>query len=282
MIRKSINRRRITNKLLGTLAVFIGSDGLLILIWIIYEVFIRGIQAFSPSFFMDLPKPPGVEEESGLLNAILGSLIMTVLAVIFSTPLGILGGIYLSEFGKNSRFAGIIRYVLNIMKSTPTIILGIALYFVVVIPSGGFSGYAGAFALAIIMFPFVMEATEREMMRVPFELREAATALGASRSKTIWSVVLRGSRSSLITAGLFIAVRAAGETAPLIFTALNNTFMPGSLSKAYPSLTVTIYQYALSPFKEMQALAWGASLLLILFILIMAFVTRRSMIRRRT
>jgi len=281
MILKSVKRRWYINKILGTLAIVTGSVGLMILIWIILEVVFRGIQAFSAEFFTEIQKPPGLKEESGLLHAILGTLVMTFLAGALAIPCGILGGIYLSEFGGNSKFAGIIRYFLNLLKGTPTIIIGVALYFIVVVPSGGFSGFAGALSLAIIMFPFIMEAVDNELRLIPRELREAAAALGASLSKTTWSVLLRGSRSALFVAILFVIARAAGETAPLIFTALNNTFLPGAISEPYPNLTVTIYQYALSPFRSMQTLAWGGSLLVMLFILIMAFLVRLSETRKR-
>lgn len=247
--------------------------GIFFLLWIISEVAIRGIGAINFDFFTSLPPQPG-EEGGGLSNALLGTLIITLIATIIGVPIGLLGGIYLSEFAKDTRFGGWSRFATNVMMGIPSIIIGLFVYSLIVLPTGHFSGFAGAVALSIIMLPVVGRTTEDILNLVPSSLRESALALGAPRWKVTIGIVFRAAKSGLITGIILSVARISGETAPLLFTALNSPYLPYSINEPTANLTVTIYNYSTSPFSTWQELAWGASLIIMLFVLFLNIISR--------
>lgn len=256
------------------------SVGIAALVWILWEVLRRGSGSLHWSLFTSLPTPPGMPG-GGLANAIVGTLVMTALAAVVAVPLGFLAGVYLCEFGEGRNLAGPVRFGLNILMGTPSIIIGLFAYTVLVLPMKNFSGYAGAMALAVIMFPVVARTTEDMLKLVPNELRESALALGAPRWKVTFQVVFRSAKIGLITGVLLAVARASGETAPLLFTALNSPYWTLTLKRpdlglAQPTgnLTVTIYNYAMSPYKDWQQKAWGASLLVMVGVLLLTIVAR--------
>ena len=255
-------------------------SGIAVLVWILWEVVARGIGAIDPAFFTKLPVPPGMEG-GGLANAILGTLLMTAFATLIGAPVGMLAGIYLAEFGTTSRFATSIRFATNLLMGTPSIIVGIFVYAMIVLRVGHFSGWAGAVALAILMLPVVLRTTEDMLNLVPDELRESALALGAPRWKATLTVVFRAAKTGLVTGTLLAVARVAGETAPLLFTALNSFYWPESLNEPTPNLTVTIFNYAMSPYADWQQKAWGASLLITVGVLFVAVVSRFCLRERR-
>ncbi len=236
-------------------------------------VILKGIFSLSFDFFTKLPTPPGVAG-GGLANAIVGTLLITLVAVLMGVPLGILGGIYLSEFGERSKLAAVIRFASNVLMGTPSIIVGVFVYAIIVYPMGHFSGYAGAVSLAVIMLPVVVRTTEDMLHLVPNTLREAALALGVPRWKVTFQVVFRAAKSGLLTGVLLAIARVSGETAPLLFTALNSPFWVKSLSNPTANLTVTIFNYAMSPYKDWQQKAWGASLLIMAGVLLVTIISR--------
>jgi phosphate transport system permease protein len=258
--------RRIVDKMVSVWAVFSALIGIGALVWILYGVIIRGAGALNLTFFTHLPTPPGTAG-GGLANAILGTVAMTVAATLLAVPVGLLSGIYLAEFGQESRVADQSRFSANVLMGMPSIIVGVFAYALVVIPLGHFSGYAGAVALAILMIPVVTRTTEDMLRLVPNTLRESALALGAPRWKVTLAVVFRAAKSGLITGILLAVARVSGETAPLLFTALNSPYWFKSLSGPTPNLTVTIFDYAMSPYNDWQQLAWGASLVITLGVL---------------
>jgi len=265
--------RKATNLLVTIWAVTSALLGILILFWITKEVLVRGLAALNLAFFTRLPTPPGVPG-GGMVNAIFGTAILTLLASLVAVPLGLLGGIFLSEFGQESRVADNSRFSANVLMGMPSIIVGVFAYAVLVVPKKTFSGYAGAFALGIIMLPVVTRTTEDMLRLVPNTLREAALALGAPRWRVTLDVVFRAAKAGLITGVLLAVARVSGETAPLMFTALNNPFWPRSLSEPTPNLTVTIFDYAMSPYPDWQTKAWGASLIIMLGVLFLTIMAR--------
>ena len=257
-------------KAASTLAALIALFGLG---WILVEILTRGMAALNWAFFTELPTPPGMPG-GGLGNAVLGTAIMTMLATVLGVPIGLLAGIFLSEFGKDSKAATAVRFLSNVLMGTPSIIIGVFVYTVLVLPRGMFSGYAGAVALAVIMLPVVTRTTEDMLSLVPNALRESALALGAPRWRVTMGVVFRSARDGLITGALLAIARVSGETAPLLFTALNSPYWPESLGRPMPNLTVTIFNYAMSPFADWKAMAWGASLVIIAGVLVLAVFSR--------
>lgn len=253
--------RRLINQVISTLGGFSALVGILALLWIFWGVTARGAGALNWDFFTQMPAPPGISG-GGLANAIVGTLVMTLLATLLAVPLGLLGGVFLSEFGQESRLADNCRFSANVLMGMPSIIIGIFVYTIMVLPWGKFSGYAGAVALALIMLPVVMRTAEDMLRLIPNTLREAALALGAPRWKVTLAVLFRAARSGLITGILLAIARVSGETAPLLFTALNSPYWLSSLGEPTPNLTVTIFNYAMSPYPDWQQMAWGASLLI--------------------
>jgi len=263
-------------KVISSLAAMVG---IFFLIWILYVVFVHGFKALNWSFFTELPAPPGMEG-GGLANAILGTLVITVLATVLGVPVGLFAGIYLSEIGRKTRIASAVRFVTNILMGVPSIIVGIFVYTVIVLPMGHFSGWAGAVSLAIIMLPVIASTTEDMLRLIPDTLRESALALGAPQWKVTLGVVFRAARAGLITGVMLSVARVSGETAPLLFTALNSPFWPGGLNEPLANLTVTIFNYAMSPYEDWQVMAWGASFLISAAVLA-ATIGARVILRER-
>ena len=255
------------------ISVFSSLIGIFFLCWILFEIGRRGMASINWAFLVSLPSPPGIPG-GGLANALLGTILITLLAIILGVPCGIFAGIHLSEFGRNSRIGAIARFTVNVMMGVPSIIVGLFVYSFLVKPFGHFSGYAGAVSLAVIMLPVVARTSEDMLRLVPDSLRESALALGAPRWKTILGVVLRAAGRGLITGTLLAVARIAGETAPLLFTTLNSPYWPKSMSEPVANLTVTIFNYAMSPYADWQQIAWGASLLITISILSLNIITR--------
>jgi phosphate transport system permease protein len=273
--------RRLANLAVSLAAAASALVGIVILLWIISVVLIRGLGALNLAFFTQMPTPPGVEG-GGLANAIVGTVVLTAVSTLVAVPLGLLAGVYLAEFGGESRAADYSRFSANVLMGMPSIIVGVFAYALVVVPLGHFSGYAGVLALAVLMLPVVARTAEDMLRLVPNTLREAALALGAPRWRVILAVVFRAARSGLITGTLLAVARISGETAPLLFTALNSPYMVSSLGQPTPNLTVTIFNYAMSPYPDWQQKAWGASLLITAGILALTLLTRYTLGERKT
>jgi phosphate transport system permease protein len=272
---RSAARRRMTDRSVTVFSAVAALIALLALGWILYEVVRRGAGAIDFDFFTKLPTPPG-EPGGGVANAIVGTLLMTAMATAAGVPLGLLGGVYLAEFGKKTRFGAAVRFCTNVLMGTPSIIVGVFAYTLVVLPTKVFSAYAGALALAIIMLPVMGRTAEDILTLVPNSLRESALALGAPRWKVTLSIVFRAARPGLITGGLLAVARASGETAPLLFTCLNSPYWMHSLGEPIANLTVTIFNYAMSPYDNWQQLAWGASLVITVGVLLLNLAARLS------
>jgi phosphate transport system permease protein len=247
--------------------------GLVVLLWILFILFSNGFAALDWNIVSQDTPAPGTEG-GGLRNAIVGSLLMVGLSVLVATPVGILAGIYLTEFGDQSKTAALTRFVTDIMLSAPSITIGLFVYAIAVATVGRFSGYAGSLALTLIAVPVVMRTTENMLRLVPGSLREAAFALGAPRWKVSLSVTLRAAKSGVITGVLLAIARISGETAPLLFTALNNQFFNDDMSKPMANLPVVIFQFAMSPYDNWIRLAWGGALLITMTVLVLNILAR--------
>ncbi len=246
--------------------------GLTWLFLILAVLFWQGFAGLSLAVFTQMTPPPGAA--GGLLNAIAGSLIMTVIGVAVGTPLGILAGTYLAEYGRYSRLALVVRFINDILLSAPSIVIGLFIYQIVVAPMGHFSGVAGSVALAVLVVPVVVRTTEDMLSLVPNSLREAGAALGIPRSLVIQRIGYRAARAGLLTGVLLAIARVSGETAPLLFTSLNNQFWSTNLNAPMSSLPAVIFQFALSPYKEWQQLAWTGALIITLSILALSIIAR--------
>jgi phosphate transport system permease protein len=263
----SIYRRRtIVNKVGMTLSGIAMLGGLLGLAWILWTLFYNGLSALDLDFFTHSTPAPG-SPNGGMANAIVGSLLMVGASTLVATPVGILAGIYLSEYGATSRFAATTRFVVDIMLSAPSIVIGLFVYAVAVATVGHFSGWAGSVALGLIAVPVVVRTTENMLNLVPGSLREAAFALGAPRWRVNLAVTLRAVKGGVVTGVLLSIARMIGETAPLLFTALNNQFFSTDMSQPMANLPVVIYNFALSPYEDWQRLAWGGAALIALVVL---------------
>jgi len=247
--------------------------GLFVLLWILSVLFRNGFAALDWSMFTESTPAPG-SEGGGLANAIVGSLMMVAVTVLVSTPVGILAGIYLAEYGDRSKTAELTRFVTDIMLSAPSIVLGLFVYAIAVATVGNFSGWAGSLALSLIAIPVVVRTTENMLRLVPGSLREAAFALGAPRWKVALMVTLRAARSGVLTGLLLAVARISGETAPLLFTALNNQFFSLDMGAPMANLPVVIFQFAMSPYDNWIRLAWGGALLITLSVLLLNIVAR--------
>ena len=247
--------------------------GLVALLWILAVLFSNGFAALDFSIFTNDTPAPG-SEGGGLRNAIVGSLLIVGLTVLVSTPIGILAGVYLTEYGDSSKTAEFTRFITDIMLSAPSIVLGLFVYAIAVSTVGHFSGYAGSLALSLIAIPVVMRTTENMMRLVPGSLREAAFALGAPRWKVATMVTLRAAKSGVITGILLAVARISGETAPLLFTALNNQFFSTNMESPMANLPVVIFQFAMSPYENWVRLAWAGALLITLTVLLLNIVAR--------
>jgi phosphate transport system permease protein len=236
------------------------------------------VGGLSLSVFTENTPPPG--SAGGLLNAIAGSLLMTVLAVLIGTPIGILAGTYLAEYGRHDKLSSVVRFINDILLSAPSIVIGLFIYEVMVAPMGHFSGWAGAVALAVIVIPVVVRTTEDMLTLVPDTLREAAASIGLPRAHMIVRIAYRAARAGIVTGVLLAVARISGETAPLLFTALNNQFFSLDMNAPVPSLPVVIFQFALSPYEEWQKLAWTGALLITITVLALSIIARSLTARR--
>jgi phosphate transport system permease protein len=266
-------KRRRANLIGLSLSLFAMALGLVVLLWILIVLFGNGLAAIDWNLFTQDTPAPGTEG-GGLRNAIVGSLMIVGLAVLVSTPIGILAGIYLTEYGDQSKTAEFTRLVTDIMLSAPSIVLGLFVYAIAVATIGNFSGYAGSLALSLIAIPVVMRTTENMLRLVPGSLREAAFALGAPRWKVSTMVTLRAAKSGVITGILLAIARISGETAPLLFTALNNQFFSTSMERPMANLPVAIFQFAMSPYDNWIRLAWGGALLITMTVLVLNILAR--------
>jgi len=247
--------------------------GMIFLLWILSVLFIKGFSAIDLNMFTQSTPAPG-SEGGGLANAIVGSLMIVASCTLISTPIGVMAGIYLSEYGAKSKIAVITRFVNDIMLSAPSIVIGLFIYAVLVAQVKHFSGWAGTIALALIAIPVVVRTTENMLQLVPISLREAAYALGAPRWKVAFSVTLTAAKAGVITGILLALARVSGETAPLLFTALNNQFFSTNMNAPMANLPVVIFQFAMSPYDNWVDLAWGAALLITLVVLGLNILTR--------
>lgn len=270
---RSLAFRKLTNHAVTSISSLSALVGIIALAWILYAVLQRGAAAFNLDFFLHRPMPPGMPG-GGVANAMVGTLLITALATLIGVPTGLLAGIYLSEFGSRSKLGALVRFSVNVMMGIPSIIVGLFVYAIIVIPMKSFSGYAGAVALAIIMFPVVARTTEDMLTLVPNSLRESALSLGAPRWKATLQVIFKAARAGIITGVLLAVARVSGETAPLLFTALNSPYWPKSMGQPVANLTVTIFNFAMSPYRDWQKIAWGASLLIMAAVLVLTIFAR--------
>jgi phosphate transport system permease protein len=265
-------RRRMVNGVVMALSTAATALGLLWLVLVLWTLLTNGIGALGPALFTQMTPPPG--SSGGLLNAIFGSALMTAIATLIGTPTGILAGTFLAEYARGSRFGDVVRFVNDILLSAPSIIIGLFVYEVMVVRMGHFSAWAGAVALAIIVVPVVVRTTEDMLRLVPDSLREAAAALGAPRWKVIVMIAYRAAMQGMLTGILLAVARISGETAPLLFTALNNQFWSADLNAPMANLPVVIFQFAMSPYADWQTLAWGGALLITAAILCLNITAR--------
>lgn len=264
--------RRIRNTIATVLSLGATAIGLGWLVLILGTLLWQGFSGLSFAVFTQMTPPPG--SAGGLLNPIAGSLILTLLAVVIGTPIGILAGTYMAEYGRYDRLTSIVRFINDILLSAPSIVIGLFVYEVMVAPMGHFSGWAGGVALSMLVIPVVVRTTEDMLTLVPNALREAATSIGLPRSMAITRICYRAARAGMVTGVLLAVARISGETAPLLFTSLNNQFWSNNLNGPLSSLPVVIFQFALSPYKDWQALAWTGALIITLAVLILSISAR--------
>ncbi len=265
-------KRKITNCIALTLSLLAMTFGLVWLLWILFEVVRLGFGGLSIDLFTKMTPAPG--SDGGLLNAIVGSLIMVTLATLIGTPIGIMAGIYLAEYDRHGWLGFVTRFINDILLSAPSIVIGLFVYALLVVNMGNFSGIAGVLALALLVIPVVVRTTENMLLLVPNSLREAAFALGAEKWKVICLVTARAARAGIVTGVLLAVARIAGETAPLLFTALSNQFWSVSLTDPMANLPVTIFKFAMSPFEDWQRLAWAGVFLITAGVLILNIMAR--------
>ena len=264
--------RRRKNSITMVLSLAATAFGLGWLVLILGVLLWEGFSGLSLAVFTEMTPPPG--SAGGLLNAIMGSLVLTGLAVLIGTPIGILAGTYMAEYGRHDRLTSVVRFINDILLSAPSIVIGLFIYEVMVYPMGHFSGWAGAVALAVIVIPVVVRTTEDMLTLVPDTLREAAASIGLPRSLMITRIAYRAAKAGMVTGVLLAVARISGETAPLLFTALNNQFWSSNLNAPVASLPVVIFQFALSPYKDWQSLAWTGALIITMAVLALSIIAR--------
>jgi phosphate transport system permease protein len=274
------SRRLLVNRFNLVMSLLAMAFGLALLLWILFTLAQAGFAALSAKLFVQMTPPPG--SSGGLLNAIMGSAIMAGLGTLIGTPVGILAGLYLAEFGSRGWLAPSTRFINDILLSAPSIVIGLFVYEIYVYRVGHFSAWAGAFALALIVIPVVIRTTENMLRLVPDSLREAAAALGTPQWKMILMVTLRSVRAGIITGVLLAVARISGETAPLLFTALNNQFWTTDFNAPMSNLPVVIFQFAMSPYSDWQQLAWAGALLITLAVLLLNVLARSLFRQART
>jgi phosphate transport system permease protein len=265
-------RRRTADAIAFLFATAATAFGLLWLFWILWTTLREGAAALTPRLFTEMTPPPG--SSGGLLNAFYGSAAMILLGLIVGTPIGVAAGTYLAEHGRHTRTAAVVSFVNDILLSAPSIVIGLFVYELVVVTQGHFSGYAGAVALGIILLPIVVRTTEESLRLVPDQMREAGFALGLPRWRVTWQIIYKAGLSAIVTGILLGVARIAGETAPLLFTALNNQFWSSSLNAPLANVPVVIFQYAMSPYDEWHTLAWAGAFVLTAFVLILNILVR--------
>ena len=276
-------RRNLVNKLALLLSGAAALIGLAFLVWICWTTLSKGVTALSPDLLTKMTPPPG-EEGGGLLNAIVGSMMICALAVLIATPIGIAAGTFLSEYANRRWLAESIRFLNDILLSAPSIVMGLFVYTVVlnfVQPQEQFSGLSGAVALALIVLPVVVRTTDEMLRLVPAQMREAALSLGIPQWKVTTQVLYRSAMSGILTGVLLGLARISGETAPLLFTAFNNQYWNASLSKPMANLPVTVYQFAMSPFEQWNKLAWAGAFLITIFVLLTSLLARYILLRNK-
>jgi phosphate transport system permease protein len=271
-------RRRVADRIAFVFAALATAFGLFFLAWILWTTFSNGFAALSPKLFTQMTPPPGAD--GGLLNAFYGSAIMILLAIVIGTPIGLAAGTYLAEHGRHTRLAATVRFVNDILLSAPSIVLGLFIYELVVVPMKHFSGYAGALALALILIPVVVRTSDEALRLVPDRMREAAFALGLPRWRVSLQILFKAAMSGIVTGVLLGIARISGETAPLLFTALNNQFWSSDMNGPMANIPVVIFQYAMSPYDEWHALAWAGAFILTIFVLALNLIVR-ILARRR-
>ncbi|MDR3487952.1 MAG: phosphate ABC transporter permease PstA [Bradyrhizobium sp.] len=272
-------RRQVANVVALTLATFATIFGLVWLAWILGSTFIQGLGALNRKLFTEMTPPPG--QEGGLLNAFFGSFVMVSLAVIIGSPIGIAAGTYLAEYARGKRIGEVIRFVNDILLSAPSIVIGLFIYELVVRQAGHFSAYAGAIALAFILLPVVVRTTDEMLRLVPDVMREAALSLGIPRWKMVNQVLYRAAKAGILTGILLAVARISGETAPLLFTALNNQYWTSTLSEPMANIPVVIFQYAMSPYDAWHTLAWAGAFVMTLFVLALSILSRWLFVSRK-
>ncbi|SDH58410.1 phosphate ABC transporter membrane protein 2, PhoT family [Paraburkholderia phenazinium] len=265
-------RRRITNNVVFVLSVLSTLFGLFWLFWILATTVINGIAALGPSLFTQMTPPPG--QQGGLLNALYGSFLMIGIASLIGVPLGLMAGIYLAEYARRTRLGAIVRFVNDILLSAPSIVIGLFTYELIVRQVGHFSGWAGAVALAIIMLPVVIRTTDEMLQLIPDSMREAALSLGIPRWKISYRILLKAASAGIVTGALLAVARISGETAPLLFTALNNQYWSTTPNGPLANIPVVIFQYAMSPYDAWHSLAWAGAFLMTVFVLALAILSR--------
>ncbi len=267
-----VRRRKIVNTIALIAATTATLFGLIWLVWILWTTLKEGLSAFGPHLFTEMTPPPG--SDGGLLNAFAGSAIMIGLAVAIGTPIGILAGTYIAEYGRRSKLAETIRFVNDILLSAPSIVIGLFIYELVVRPVGHFAGYAGGLALAMILLPVVVRTTDEALRLIPNPLREAGLALGVPQWKVITTIIYRSASTGIATGVLLGVARISGETAPLLFTALNNQYWSADLRSPMANVPVVIFQYAMSPYDSWHALAWAGAFVVTAFVLGLSILVR--------
>lgn len=275
-MRSIVRRRKAVNAVVLIAATLFA---LFWLVWILWTTVSQGFAALSPRLLTEMTPPPGAD--GGLLNAFFGSAVMIGLAVVIGTPIGILAGTWLAEYGRRSKLAETIRFVNDILLSAPSIVIGLFVYELVVRPAGHFSGYAGGLALAIILVPVVVRISDESLRLVPNQLREAALSLGLPQWKVVTHIVYRSAATGVATGALLGIARISGETAPLLFTALNNQYWTADLASPMANVPVVIFQYAMSPYESWHALAWAGALVVTAFVLALSILVR-VLLRPRT
>ena len=271
--------RRAKNLAAQALAIVATAFGLFWLVWILWTTLTNGIASINPALFTQMTPPPG--EEGGLLNAFLGSALMSLLGIAMGAPIGVLAGTYLAEYSARSRIGDVIRFVNDILLSAPSIVLGLFVYTLVVAQMGHFSALAGAIALAFIVLPVVVRTTDEMLRLVPTQMREAALSLGIPQWKVVVQVLYRSSLPGIVTGILLALARISGETAPLLFTALNNQYWSTDITSPMANVPVVIFQYAMSPYDAWHSLAWAGAFVLMLFVLAVSLVARAIVMRNR-
>ena len=272
-------RRQLSSMIALTLCGIATVLGVVFLVWILWTTLLHGLAALSPTLITEMTPPPG-EDGGGLANAFMGSLLMVFLAVVIGTPIGVLAGTYLSEYSRGKKLGEIIRFVNDILLSAPSIIIGLFVYELVVRPTGRFSGFAGGIALAFIFLPVVVRTTDEMLRLVPDVMREAALSLGIPRWKVTVNVLYRSASTGILTGILLAVARISGETAPLLFTALNNQYWSLDMTQPMANIPVVISHFAMSPYEQWQNLAWAGAFVMTAFVLILSVVSRSFLNRK--